>query len=68
MSPTAESSLAESSGQQSGFGVVGLLNASTLGEGMLDRDEVGELADTLPLRARFLGGETDKETGRSSFF
>jgi hypothetical protein len=31
--------------------------ALTLAEGMLDRDEVGELVDILPLRARFLGGD-----------
>ena len=40
-------------------------NALTLGEGTLVRDEVGGLEDRLPLRARFLGGETDKETGES---
>jgi len=63
------SSLAESD-QQSGVGVGGLrwANALTLAEGMLDRDEDGGLVDRLPLRARFLGGETDKEVGGSSSF
>lgn len=59
------------SGQQSGDGEGGLrwANALTLGEGMLARDEDGGLVDRLPLRARFLGGETDKDTGGlSSFF
>ena len=52
-------SLSAESGQQSGVGVEGLrwAKALTLGEGMLDRDEIGGLVDTLPLRARFLGGE-----------
>ena len=58
------------SGQQSGFGEEGLrwTKALTLGEEMLDRDEVGGLVDILPLRARFLGGERDRDAGGSSFF
>ena len=60
--------------RESGVGVGGLFGgtrcakALALGDGTSDRDELGGDVDRLPLRARFLGGETDDETGRSCFF
>jgi hypothetical protein len=63
-----------SSDRESGVGVGGLsggrrcAKALALGDGVSARDELGGDVDRLPLRARFLGGEADEETGRSCFF
>jgi hypothetical protein len=69
---------AASADRESGVGEEGLAggtrcaNALVLADGVL-RDELGGVVVKLPLRARFLGGETDVDTvveglSESSFF